>query len=138
MKKFTYVLALMFSLVLINTSCEKPNDTPDPVVKTLEQTYPSWKNLKWEGTDNVFTTDKYPKLTITIVGDVVTITKKLNSTQSIIGKYSKMTAPSNTVTFSDVIGDFNGLGTPLTCTNVSETTVEVYLTCLSNAYVLQK
>ncbi len=135
MKKFTYVLALMFSLVLINTSCEKDPATAD---QTLAQMYPDWVNLTWVSTDGASLATTYPKLNIKIVGDVVTITKNLNSTQSIIGKYSKMTAPSNTVTFSDVIGEFNGLGTTLTCTNVSETIVEVYLTCLSNAYVLQK
>jgi hypothetical protein len=138
MKKFMYVLTLMFAMVLMSTSCEKQNDTPDSTVKTLEQTYPAWKNLKWEVTDNDFTPAKYPKLSITIVGDVVTITKKISATQSIIGKYNKMTAPSTIVTFTQVVDDFNGLGSTLTCTGVTETIAEITLTCLGNTYILVK
>lgn len=125
----------------MNTSCTKPaNDTPDPTIKTLEQTYPDWVNLRWESTDGLLLESTYPKLSITISGDVVRIVKKTSATRGIISEYSKMTVGSNTVTFSQVVEDYNGLGTTLTFTDVSNapTPVEVTLTCLNNTYIFKK
>jgi len=51
MKKFTYVLALMFSLILMSTSCEKSNDTPIPNAITTNDLVGNWNftSLEFNG-----------------------------------------------------------------------------------------
>lgn len=69
MKKLTYFLVLMFSLVLIS-ACDKNDDDPIVPKQTFEELYPDWANLTWVSTDGVDTTmypDVYPRLNITII-----------------------------------------------------------------------
>lgn len=68
MKKVTYLFILMFSLVLMSTSCEKE----DPVILSLEEQYPDWVNLTWFSTNGESDVTTYPKLYISIDGDIVT------------------------------------------------------------------
>jgi len=72
MKKVTYLLVLMFSLVLTSASCDKSDDpTPE---QTLEQMYPDWSNLTWVSTNGEtaqMNPNIYPRISFTIVGDLV-------------------------------------------------------------------
>lgn len=134
MKKATYILILIVSLVVATASCSKEDD---PIVKSLEEQYPAWVNLTWVSTDGFSTSDTYPRLEITIVGDLVTVTKKITVSTAIIGKYTQANISGSTATFTDVYEDYNGTGRTLTCTNVDVESTQITLTCLGNTYVLQ-
>ena len=73
MKKVIYFATLIFSLVLMSASCEKDDTTPD-VKKTLEQLNPDWSSLTWNKTvvSSNGASVSYPKLSFTIVGNVIT------------------------------------------------------------------
>jgi hypothetical protein len=102
MKKAIYLATLMFAMVLMNTSCEKPDD-PTPV-KTLEQQFPDWKNLTWVETRLVSTNEvvnNYAEISIKIVGDVITFTQKMNDLPDpLIIHFTDMELVSGSVYFS--------------------------------------
>lgn len=133
MKKVAYLFTIVIAITLMSFSCEKE----DPIVPTLEEQYSDWSNLTWVSTDGVSTSDTYPKLEISISGDLVTVTKKLTVSTAIIGKYTQANISGSTATFTDVYEDYNGTGTTLTCTNVNVGSTQITLTCLGNTYVLQ-
>ena len=124
----------MFSLVLMSTSCCKPDDeTP---VQTFEQTYPDWKNLTWVSTDNSSLSTTYPKLNITIVGDNISVNQPINATQAYNGSYDGMVVQgttSGTVGFgmpAEITGTFSKSGSQITLTTKG-------LSTTSHVYVLQ-
>ena len=101
MKKVTYLIVLMFSLVLLSASCEKD----EPVVKqTLEEQYPDWSNLTWVSTDGKTAETKpdvYPRLNITINGDNGTIRQTMDGDGWYYNEqFSTITIESNTITFT--------------------------------------
>ena len=57
-------------MVFLSCSCEKN----DPILDILETQYPDWVNLSWVSTDGDNTI--YPRLSITINGNEVTVTLK--------------------------------------------------------------
>ncbi len=140
MKKLKYLLPLFFALTLMSFSCSKDDD--DPIVpQILEEKYPDWKNLTWVSTDGVtaqMNPDIYPRLEVSISGDLVTVTKKLTVSTSIIGKYTQANISGSTATFSGVYQDYNGTGSTVSCTNVTVGSTQITLTCLGNTYVLNK
>ena len=102
MKKVTYFLILMFSLVLTSTSCEK--DDPIVPTQTLEQMYPDWANLTWISTNG--STNSYPKLDISISDDVILLTETLQlpapyfEDMPTYYRYSGLEITATTVTFT--------------------------------------
>jgi hypothetical protein len=138
MKKLAYLTMMFVTLTLMSFSCCKDDD--DPIVpQTLAEKYPNWVNLTWYSTDGDYSAGKYPKLSITITDNIVTIIKKMSASGSdIVSKYTAMNVSTGTVTFSSVYEDYNGLGTSLTCTGVSENVLQITLTCAGNTYVLNK
>ena len=77
MKKVTYLLTIMFAVVLMSTSCEKD----DPVVPDLilEEQYPEWVDLSWVSTnENSDELTASPQLNILIIGDVVYLTETID------------------------------------------------------------
>lgn len=137
MKKVAFLMTLVLALPLVITRCSKDDDDPMVPQQTLEQKYPDWKNLTWIATDNNPDVEKYPKLQISISGDLVTVVKKLTPSTSLVGKYTQANISSSTATFSSVYQDYNGTGSTLTCTNVSVESGVITLTCLGNTYMLQ-
>ena len=101
MKKVIYFLMLMSAMTILNIGCEKPDDgTSD---QTLAQAYPNWINLTWVSTDGASLITTYPRLDISIVGDVATI----HETTSVLGspayytfQYDALNITSTTATFS--------------------------------------
>jgi hypothetical protein len=85
MKKIMFLL--MFSMILVSTSCEKEDVEPKTTTKTLEQQFPEWKNLTWVST--VPAPLLNDKLNIKIVGNVITVTIS-NMYSSTDKLYSKM------------------------------------------------
>lgn len=73
MKKETCFLALIFLPVLLNIGCKK-NSSDTANDQTLEQKYPDWKNLTWVSTNGNSTQNTYPKISFSIVGNVVNFT----------------------------------------------------------------
>ncbi len=107
MKKLTYLFTILFAVVLMSTSCEKENVTPD----TLETQFPDWVNLTWVSTDGVdenMDVDTYPRLDITIVDNLVTVIQKYAEpeTSKYEKTYTEMTISGNNV----IIGDEWGMG----------------------------
>lgn len=138
MKKTIYLLTIIFSLALVSSSCEKePAD--DPKTLTLEQAYPEWKNLTWVSTDGASLTTTYPRISIKIVGDSITMIQLLKFPQldrltQYNGFYDMMTITGNTVKFSqknnwgEAVGTFSKTNTHITLTtygNVTESHVYV-------------
>lgn len=78
MKKIIYLLVLVFTITLVNTSCEKesnePNVPPISIDSTLAQKYPEWRNLTWVSTTFNGTSVNYPKYYFTINNNVITET----------------------------------------------------------------
>jgi hypothetical protein len=136
MKKVAYLFTIVIAITLMSFSCEKE----DPIVPTLEEQYSDWSNLTWVSTDGVtaqMNPDVYPRLEISISGDLVTVTKKITVSTAIIGKYTQADISGNTAIFTDVYEDYNGTGSTLTCTNVNVGSTQITLTCLGNTYTLQ-
>jgi len=95
MKKVTYVLVLMFSLVLMSTSCCKD----DPIVpdQTFEELYPDWVNLTWVSTNDVTDPAIRPQISFTITGDEVTFKYK-SAVTDYTYKYDGFEVTSTTAT----------------------------------------
>lgn len=134
-KKVAYLLIMTFALSMAFTSCKKDPIVPVEPIETLAELYPDWTNLTWVSTDGDSYTDKYPKLNIIVVGDLVSVTKTLFA-GDIFGKFTEMEVVGTNTTFSKIYETYNGLGDPLECTNVSVTSTQISLTCLGNDYVL--
>ena len=96
----------MFAVALMSTSCCK-DDPVVPEPETLEEQYPEWVNLSWVSTDgydvNSPQVDKtYPRLEITIVGDVVNIHQLTNGTGGFYdGNFTEVAISGSVITFSD-------------------------------------
>lgn len=131
----------MSAMTLLSVSCSKDSLTPGSVTdgKTLEQTYPDWKNLTWVSTDGSTSVDKYPKLSISISGDIITVFQPVvDANHSYTGKYDKITISGNTTVLfyhatnqaPDVTGTFTNNGTQITLTTKG-------LSTTSNVYVLE-
>jgi hypothetical protein len=129
----------MFAMTLLNVGCTKPNDAPElkSPTKTLEQQFPDWKNLTWVSTDNASGVDIYPKLNISISGDIITIFMAVDPIGGIITKYTKMVYSSNTITFSKIYQDYNALGNSVILTNITQTNSEITFIYAGNKYVLK-
>jgi hypothetical protein len=103
MKKVAYLLAMIFTLALMSTSCEKDPVVPD---ETLEELYPEWVNPTWMATESDTSLDIYPKLHISIEGNTVIVEQELSNGGK-IDEFTSMTIiydeeddyPSGTVTF---------------------------------------
>lgn len=74
MKKVTYLMMLVLSVAFLTISCEKDEPVTPEQKLTLEEQYPDWANLVWVSTDGFTGENVLPKLSITIVGNVVTVT----------------------------------------------------------------
>ena len=119
----------MFALVLMNTSCCKPDDeTPLPYVLQ----YPDWQNLTWVSTDGNSLVTTYPKLNITIDGNnQIKVVQPYSSTGTYSGTYTMMNVNGNNVSFTnsidnagDITGTFTKSGTQITLTTKGHTAVE--------------
>lgn len=71
MKKVFYLITILFTVVLMSTSCKKEDPIPLDFNLTLEEQYPEWSNLTWVSTNGSNDIDTYPKLDITIVDDEI-------------------------------------------------------------------
>ena len=111
MKKVTYLMTLIFAVALMSTSCD-----PDPIVPdTLETQYPDWANLSWVSTDGLNDFDTYPKLSISIDGNQVTVTQllwnDLNDVEYPLSTvFTNMTIVGDVVTFSGATGTSDVVG----------------------------
>lgn len=119
----------MFAVALLSTSCCKDDPiVPDP--ETLAEQYPDWVNLTWvstDGNDNESDPTNYPRLNITINGDVVTVNQPTTSTGGANnGQYSDMTIVSGVVTFEDD-GTDGELDPTITATNLINDGVQISL-----------
>ncbi|QQS50649.1 MAG: hypothetical protein IPM71_13825 [Bacteroidota bacterium] len=74
MKKVTYLMMLVLSVAFLTISCEKDEPVTPEQKLTLEEQYPDWANLVWVSTNGFTGENVLPKLSITIVGNVVTVT----------------------------------------------------------------
>ena len=75
MKKVIYLMTILFTVVLMSTSCEKE----DPIVQTLEEQYPEWSNLFWVSTnENSNELTASPQLNIVIIDNVVHLTETID------------------------------------------------------------
>jgi len=146
MKKMTYLITILFAVALMSTSCCKDDPiVPDP--ETLEEQYPEWSNLSWVSTDGKDANyqpveDTYPRLEITIVGDVVNVHQLRNGSGGFYdGNFTEVTISGNVITFSDdvidddfddpnVTGTFSINGNQVTFTTTGLSTTE-------HTYVLQ-
>ena len=72
-KKVTYLLIVMFAMSVAFTSCKKDPILPPEPTETLAELYPDWTNLTWVSTDGDSYVNKYPKLNITIVDNLVSV-----------------------------------------------------------------
>jgi hypothetical protein len=143
MKKVICLFSLMLALVLMNTNCTKPTDD-NPIVQTLRQKYPDWKNLTWVSTDGANLTSTYPRLNISItaVGDTVKTNQPMdNGGYSMNGWYGSIGVQGTNVTFSI---PYNNTMIDFVCTNVvineNAKTVTLYtggLLTAKHTYVLK-
>lgn len=94
---------MIFAVALLSTSCCK-DDPVVPEPQTLEEQYPEWSNLSWvstDGVDIVEDSDIYPRLEITIVGDMVSIFQATNGTGGgYAGSFPELTISGDVITFS--------------------------------------
>jgi hypothetical protein len=108
MKNVTYFLTMILAVALMSTSCD-PNDDPIVPDDTLETLYPEWADLQWVSTDgntDASDEDNYPRLEITIVGDVVNIHQTINANGGWYnGEFNEIAITGNTITFSDDVVD---------------------------------
>jgi hypothetical protein len=139
MKKITYLSILMFSLILMSTSCCKEDD---PTTQTVAELYPDWANLTWISTDNASLATTYPKLNISIVGDNITMNQPINATQAYNDTFITMNVSegnSGSVTFTNAMGSVTGTFTKIivggVTTQISLTTKGLSTT--SHVYVLK-
>jgi len=120
----------------MNTSCTKPaNDTPDPTIKTLEQTYPTWKNLTWVSTDGDGSTIAYPRIDVSIIDNIVKVNQPTGIGNGVFhGSYTVFNITGNNVTlgtqYDGMTGTFINSGTQITLTTKG-------LSTTSHVYVLQ-
>lgn len=102
MKKVAYLMVLMFSLVVMNTSCTKEDTTPDqPTVKTLAQQYPDWTNATWVSTTLKLSDVEYPQISFTIVGNTVTEVDK-DVENGVVKTYTRTYDKVTLVSSSDI------------------------------------
>lgn len=139
MKKATYLMTILFAVAMMSTSCEKE----DPIVPdTLEEQYPEWSNLSWVSTDDKDASwqpveDTYPRLEISIIGDIVQITQPYNSEAGhhYFGEFTEIIITGNVISFKDdtfkvVTGTFSVNGNQITFTTKGLMTTE-------HEYILQ-
>jgi hypothetical protein len=99
MKKLTYLVVLMFSLVLMSTSCSKDDDEIVPQ-KTLQELYP-----EWNGFDGIAqASPQNAELSITIVDNVVNISHVTEDGCQIYGDFDEINISGNNITFSQEDG----------------------------------
>lgn len=136
---------MILAVVLMSTACEKDDPIIDEPEQTLEEMYPEWSNLSWVSTDgnaDASDEDNYPRLEITIVGDVVSVHQPIDADgHALNGWYSEVIINGNTITFSDdvitddynepdITGTFSKSGGQITFITKALTTTE-------HTYVLQ-
>ena len=135
-------MTLIFTaIVLMACSCEK-DDPVVPEPQTLEEQYPEWVNLSWVSTDSFSEVDTYPRLEITIVGDVLHVTQLNNSTGGEYnGSYSSLTISGTSFTIeddgSDMEVDPTIVGTILSNDGIQISLRTKGLSTTSHDYVLQ-
>jgi hypothetical protein len=105
MKKTIYFLTMILAVALMSTSCCKDDpDVPEP--QTLEEQYPEWSDLSWVSTDgndvnHIPIEETYPRLEITIVGDVASIFQATDGVGGgYAGNFPEVTISGNVITFS--------------------------------------
>jgi len=104
MKKVTYLLTIMFAVVLMSTSCCED----DPVVPdlTLEEQYSEWSNLSWVSTNGNDVNyqpveETYPRLYIRIEGNVATVTDSLDENIRRKYQFEEIILDDAFITFTD-------------------------------------
>jgi len=99
MKKVTNLAVIILTIIFMSCSCEKD----DPIVPdTLETQFPDWVNLTWEATDDNYNGNTYPKLSINIVGNEVTVSL-VNETSTSNLTFEDMTITGDYVVIGDVM-----------------------------------
>jgi hypothetical protein len=102
MKKIFLFVGLVIFLSLYMVSCGiKDADKKPAAVKTLEERYPGWANLTWIATDDL--QRGFPRMEISIRGNVVTITQYTSDTDFVSKEFTMMYVLGNTVTLEDKI-----------------------------------
>lgn len=98
MKQFLYNLFLLAAFFIVAASCSGNNrSNSSPSGQTLEQRFPQWTNLTWISTDEY--QGIYPRMDISIRGNVVTIRQDTSATGYISGEFSEIVILGNMVTF---------------------------------------
>ena len=88
MKNLKYLSLIVFSLVLLNTSCSKDeNVVPD---QTLAQQYPELSNLTWYSTDGNTDLSVLPQVTSITISDNILTFKFKDENGSYTFKYDQI------------------------------------------------
>jgi len=138
MKKVFYLFAILFSVVLMNTSCEKNDPTPDPIVpdQTLAEQYPDWSDLTWVSTNGDTDLTVRPQISFSITGDIITLKYKTDVSDYTF-EYKGFELTSATVSlFLSTGGGFNQTFDVLDLDPPDATKIKLYWQ--ENTYVLQK
>lgn len=115
MKTFLNFLFVLFIVSIFSSGCEK--EEPVPEKQTLEKQYSDWSDLTWvntDGIDSIQNPDIYPRLSISIIDDTITIEhlhfiKEYNIGVTVYRAFhDELIIDGNIVTFKGGIGQVTG------------------------------